>query len=136
VGVGKPETFDFLNCFTHFCWKTKIGRFWLRRKTITKRMLAKRKAQTWSRSAAGGGTSRYRCNGSAASCEVNSTRLLRHGRQHRRRGNLRVATASSRAAPFPAQRFAVPPEAGASAVILHAGICAGAARKAGPTAND
>ncbi len=27
-GVGKPETFDFLG-FTHFCGKTKNGRFWL-----------------------------------------------------------------------------------------------------------
>jgi hypothetical protein len=39
-GVGKPETFDFLG-FTHICGKTKTGRFWLRRKTISKRMRAK-----------------------------------------------------------------------------------------------
>ena len=39
-GVGKPETFDFLG-FTHFCGKTKNGRFWLKRKTISKRMRAK-----------------------------------------------------------------------------------------------
>ncbi|MDA8103510.1 MAG: reverse transcriptase domain-containing protein [Nitrospiraceae bacterium] len=39
-GDGKPETFDFLG-FTHFCEKTKNGRFWLRRKTISKRMRAK-----------------------------------------------------------------------------------------------
>jgi group II intron reverse transcriptase/maturase len=39
-GVGKPETFDFLG-FTHFCGKTKTGRFWLKRKTISKRMRAK-----------------------------------------------------------------------------------------------
>jgi len=39
-GVGKPETFDFLG-FTHFCGKTKKGRFWLRRITISKRMRAK-----------------------------------------------------------------------------------------------
>jgi RNA-directed DNA polymerase len=39
-GVGKPETFDFLG-FTHFCGKTKYGRFWLRRITISKRMRAK-----------------------------------------------------------------------------------------------
>src|SRR5664280_944183 len=32
-GLGKPETFDFLG-FTHFCGKTKDGRFWLRRITI------------------------------------------------------------------------------------------------------
>ncbi|MDR5728577.1 MAG: group II intron reverse transcriptase/maturase, partial [Terriglobia bacterium] len=39
-GVGKPETFDFLG-FTHICGKTKNGRFWMRRKTISKRMRAK-----------------------------------------------------------------------------------------------
>jgi RNA-directed DNA polymerase len=39
-GAGKPETFDFLG-FTHFCGKTKSGRFWLKRKTISKRMRAK-----------------------------------------------------------------------------------------------
>ncbi len=39
-GDGKPETFDFLG-FTHICGKTKSGRFWLKRKTISKRMRAK-----------------------------------------------------------------------------------------------
>ena len=40
-GVGKPETFDFLG-FTHICGtRTKAGRFWLRRITISKRMRAK-----------------------------------------------------------------------------------------------
>ena len=39
-GAGKPETFDFLG-FTHLCGKTKNGRFWLRRITISKRMRAK-----------------------------------------------------------------------------------------------
>ena len=39
-GDGKPETFDFLG-FTHMCAKNKIGRFWVRRKTISKRMRAK-----------------------------------------------------------------------------------------------
>jgi group II intron reverse transcriptase/maturase len=39
-GVGKPETFDFLG-FTHMCGKTRAGRFWLTRKTISKRMRAK-----------------------------------------------------------------------------------------------
>ena len=36
-GDGKPETFDFLG-FTHICGKTKTGRFWLKRITISKRM--------------------------------------------------------------------------------------------------
>ncbi|MGI8307540.1 group II intron reverse transcriptase/maturase [Saccharopolyspora hattusasensis] len=39
-GVGKPETFDFLG-FTHICGKTRTGRFWVKRKTISKRMRAK-----------------------------------------------------------------------------------------------
>jgi len=39
-GLGKPETFDFLG-FTHLCGKTRSGRFWLRRITISKRMRAK-----------------------------------------------------------------------------------------------
>ena len=39
-GVGKPETFDFLG-FTHICGKAKNGRFWVKRKTISKRMRAK-----------------------------------------------------------------------------------------------
>jgi RNA-directed DNA polymerase len=36
-GVGKPQTFDF----THMCGKTRTGRFWVTRKTISKRMRAK-----------------------------------------------------------------------------------------------
>lgn len=40
-GDGKPETFDFLG-FTHYCGKRpRTGRFWVKRKTITKRMRAK-----------------------------------------------------------------------------------------------
>jgi group II intron reverse transcriptase/maturase len=39
-GDRKPETFDFLG-FTHMCGQTKNGRFWLKRKTISKRMRAK-----------------------------------------------------------------------------------------------
>ena len=39
-GDRKPETFDFLG-FTHMCGKNKSGGFWLRRKTISKRMRAK-----------------------------------------------------------------------------------------------
>ena len=39
-GLGKPETFDFLG-FTHICAKSRAGRFWLRRITISKRMRAK-----------------------------------------------------------------------------------------------
>jgi hypothetical protein len=39
-GLGKPETFDFLG-FTHICARSKSGRFWLKRITISKRMRAK-----------------------------------------------------------------------------------------------
>lgn len=37
---GAPETFDFLG-FTHYCGKTRKGKFWLKRKTIRKRAGAK-----------------------------------------------------------------------------------------------
>lgn len=39
-GEGKPETFDFLG-FTHFCTKTKAGKFRLGRKTQRKRAMTK-----------------------------------------------------------------------------------------------
>ncbi len=39
-GDGKPETFDFLG-FTHICGKSKTGRFWLKRITVSKRVRAK-----------------------------------------------------------------------------------------------
>ena len=42
-GPSKPETFDFLG-FTHICGKTRNGRFWLRRITISKRMRTKLQA--------------------------------------------------------------------------------------------
>jgi len=39
-GEGKPETFTFLG-FTHICATSKRGRFWIRRKTDSKRARAK-----------------------------------------------------------------------------------------------
>ncbi len=39
-GLGKPETFDFLG-LTHICARTRTGRFWVRRITVSKRMRAK-----------------------------------------------------------------------------------------------
>jgi len=39
VGLGKPETFDFLG-FTHCCGKTRQGRFKILRRTARKRMRA------------------------------------------------------------------------------------------------
>jgi RNA-directed DNA polymerase len=41
-GLGKPETFDFLG-FTHMCGKTRGGGFYVKRKTIAKRMRGKLK---------------------------------------------------------------------------------------------
>lgn len=38
-GLGKPETFDFLG-FTHYCGKTRNGKFQLQRQSIRKRMRA------------------------------------------------------------------------------------------------
>ena len=38
-GLGKPEPFDFLG-FTHYCGKTRAGKFKLKRKTIAKRLRA------------------------------------------------------------------------------------------------
>jgi group II intron reverse transcriptase/maturase len=44
-GEGKPETFGFPG-FTHICARSKSGRFWIRRITISKRMRAKLKEVT------------------------------------------------------------------------------------------
>jgi RNA-directed DNA polymerase len=41
-GDGKPETFQFLG-FTHICATSRGGRFWIRRKTDSKRLRAKLK---------------------------------------------------------------------------------------------
>ncbi len=40
LGLGRPETFDFLG-FKHICGKTKKGRFLVLRQTVRKRMQAK-----------------------------------------------------------------------------------------------
>ena len=39
-GAGRPETFDFLG-FTHYCGRTRAGRFMVQRKTQRKRMIRK-----------------------------------------------------------------------------------------------
>lgn len=41
-GLGKPETFDFLG-FTHYCGKTRRGKFVVKRKTSKKKLRAKLK---------------------------------------------------------------------------------------------
>ena len=43
VGLRRPETFDFLG-FTHYCGKTRKGRFVVKRKTQAKRLTRKLKA--------------------------------------------------------------------------------------------
>ena len=43
LGMGKPETFDFLG-FTHYCGKSKSGKFKLKRKTSKKKIKAKVRA--------------------------------------------------------------------------------------------
>jgi hypothetical protein len=40
---GKPETFDFLG-FTHYCSKSKDGRFRVKRKTVRKELNMKLKS--------------------------------------------------------------------------------------------
>ncbi|MGI6307502.1 MAG: reverse transcriptase domain-containing protein [Dethiobacteria bacterium] len=40
MGLGKPETFDFLG-FTHYCSKSKQGKFRVKRKTSMKKFKAK-----------------------------------------------------------------------------------------------
>ena len=42
-GMRRPETFDFLG-FTHYCDKTRGGRFTVKKKTQSKRMIRKLKA--------------------------------------------------------------------------------------------
>jgi hypothetical protein len=43
VGLGKPETFDFLG-FTHYCGKSRTGSFRIKRKTSRKKFRQKVKA--------------------------------------------------------------------------------------------
>lgn len=46
-GEGKPETFDFLG-FTHYCGRTRAGKFALKRKTSRKKFKAKlKKSKAW-----------------------------------------------------------------------------------------
>ena len=160
-GDGKPETFDFLG-FTHICGKTKNGQFWLRRKTISKRMRAKLtevKDQIKQRRHLPHPRTREVARLSGA----RTPRLLRRARQHRRRGGLPhagdPALVQGAPAPQPAHpgqleadeplRQAVDtpgpcaaslperalrrshPRQEPSAVVAHAGICAGGRESAG-----
>ncbi|MGH9091457.1 MAG: hypothetical protein ACRDZR_08800 [Acidimicrobiales bacterium] len=135
-GEGKPETFDFLG-FTHYCGKRKDGQFWLKRKTIAKRMRAKLKLLNielkrrrhepipvqgqWLGSVVRGHLAYYAVPGntdSVATFRTQVTRLwlkwLRRRSQRHRLNWVRMDRHSSRwlpparvQHPFPAQRFAV-----------------------------
>jgi RNA-directed DNA polymerase len=92
-GVGKPETFDFLG-FTHMCGLTRKGRFWVKRKTISKRMRAKlsevndelkrRRHQPipeqgrWLRSVVAGHLAYYAVPGNTDAVAVFRTQVTRH----------------------------------------------------------
>ena len=104
-GVGKPETFDFLG-FTHFCGKTKSGRFWLRRRPSRNGC-----GRSWPRSKTNSGDAASSDSGARALAGqrgARASRLLRRAGQHRRGGGLpqpgdmalaQVASASQPAQP-------------------------------------
>ena len=153
-GLGKPETFDFLG-FTHFCGFTKRGRFWLRRITIRKRMQAKlrevndqlkrRRHQPipeqgkWLRSVVTGHLAYYAVPGNTDAVEAFRTQVSRHWFKALRRRSQRATeletagpphheVAATRPCVAPLSRRAIRrqnPRQEPSAVIPHAGICAG-----------
>ena len=104
-GLGKPETFDFLG-FTHICGKSKSGRFWLRRVTISKRMRAKlrevndqlkrRRHQPipvqgqWLRSVVQGHRAYYAVPGNTDAIAAFRTQVTRHWYQALRRRSQRT----------------------------------------------
>jgi RNA-directed DNA polymerase len=134
-GLGKPETFDFLG-FTHICAKSKSGRFWLKRVTISKRMRAKlrqvndqlkrRRHQPipvqgqWLRSVVQGHRAYYAVPGNTDAIAAFRTQVTRHWYQTLRRRSQRTRvtwTRMNRIAkrwlplaravhPFPEVRFA------------------------------
>ncbi len=134
-GLGKPETFDFLG-FTHICGKTKDGRFWLRRITISKRMRAKlrevndqlkrRRHQPipvqgqWLAAVVRGHLAYYAVPGNTDAVAAFRTQVMRHWYQALRRRSQRTQTTWERMSriatrwlpparvmhPFPAARLA------------------------------
>jgi RNA-directed DNA polymerase len=133
-GDGKPETFDFLG-FTHMCGKTKSGGYWLKRKTISKRMRAKlagvkdqlqrRRHQPipvqgqWLASVVRGHVAYYAVPGNTTAVAAFRTQATRHWRKALRRRSQRTCltwTRMNRLAtrwlpparvqhPFPSARF-------------------------------
>ena len=102
-GEGRPETFDFLG-FTHYCARTRRGRFMALRKTQRRRMIAKLKAlrqamrrrmhtpvgkqQAWLNSVLRGHYAYYGITGNSRSINQFRTEVLRAWRYVlMRRGN-------------------------------------------------
>ena len=99
-GEGKPETFTFLG-FTHICATSKRGRFWVRRKTDSKRVrakLAEVKAEIprraclpipnqgrWLAAVVRGHQAYYAVPGNSDAVNAFRTQLIRHGRKALRR---------------------------------------------------
>ena len=154
-GEGKPETFDFLG-FTHICAKSRSGRFWVRRITISKRMRAKLKAVNdqlkrrmhqpipvqgrWLASVVRGHMAYYAVPGNTSAANAFRTqatgrwyKALRRRSQKTRINRARMNRIATRwlppvraVHPFPEARFAAThPRWEPSAVVRHAGICAG-----------
>ena len=154
-GEGKPETFAFLG-FTHICATTERGRFWVRRKTDSKRMRAKLKMVKdqlrrrrylplpeqgrWLASVIGGHQAYYAVPGNYEAVHAFRTQVSRHWHQALRRRSQKTRLTWARMNrivtrwlpptrimhPFPEARFAAThPRQEPSAVIPHAGICAG-----------
>ena len=154
-GEGKPETFDFLG-FTHICAKSRSGRFWVRRITISKRMRAKLKAVNdqlkrrmhqpipvqgrWLASVVRGHMAYYAVPGNTSAVNAFRTqatgrwyKALRRRSQKTRINRARMNRIATRwlppvraVHPFPEARFAAThPRWEPSAVVRHAGICAG-----------
>jgi RNA-directed DNA polymerase len=154
-GLGKPETFDFLG-FTHISGKTRIGRFALKRKTITKRMRAKLKEVKtelmrrrhlpipeqglWLGSVVRGHLAYYAVPGNSKAVAAFWHHVQRLWLRALRRRSERTRTTWGRMQrlvqkwlpiprvlhPYPNVRFdARHPRQEPSAVVPHAGICAG-----------
>jgi group II intron reverse transcriptase/maturase len=134
-GEGKPETFTFLG-FTHICATSKRGRFWVRRKTDSKRArakLAEVKAEIrrraclpipeqgrWLAAVVRGHQAYYAVPGNSDAVNAFRTQLIRHWRKALRRRSQRTRITWARmnriatrwipptrtVHPFPQARFA------------------------------
>ena len=154
-GLGKPETFDFLG-FTHICARTRDGRFFLKRITISKRKRAKLKQVkdqlkrrrheplpvqgAWLASVVRGHAAYYAVPGNIDAVSSFRTQVTRSWFQALRRRSQRTRLNWNRMDrlarrwlppirvlhPHPEARFdARHPRQEPSAVVPHAGICAG-----------